>query len=55
VPSTKNRGPRELVRQDKYATRSGAAQREVQIKKMKSPRWIKELLERPDEVYREGR
>ena len=55
VPSTKNRGPWELVRQEEYATRSEAAQRERHIKKMKSRRWITELLERPDEVYREGR
>ena len=54
VPSTKNRGPWELVRQEEYATRSEAAQRERHIKKMKSRRWITELLERPDEVYREG-
>jgi hypothetical protein len=45
----------ELVRQEEYATRSEAAQRERHIKKMKSRRWITELLERPDEVYREGR
>ena len=55
VPSIKNRGPWELVRQEEYATRSEAAQRERHIKKMKSRRWITELLERPDEVYREGR
>jgi putative endonuclease len=55
VSSTKNLGPWELVRQEEYATRSEAVQRERQIKNMKSRRWIEELLERPDEVHREGR
>jgi putative endonuclease len=55
APSTKNRGPWELVRQEEYATRSEAAKRERQIKGMKSRRWIEELLERPDELDREGR
>ena len=55
VPSTKNRGPWELAHSEEYATRSEAAQREQQIKKMKSRRWIEGLLERPDEVHREGR
>jgi putative endonuclease len=44
VSSLKNRGPWELVYTEEYPTRAGASQRERQIKRMKSRRWIEQLL-----------
>ncbi len=44
--SIKNRGPWELVHQEEYATRAEASRRERQIKRMKSHRWIGELVAR---------
>ena len=41
--SIKNRGPWVLVYSEEYATRSEASQRERQIKKMKSHRWIEQV------------
>ena len=44
TPSIKNRGPWELVHAEEYATRSEASRRERQIKKMKSRRWIEQVV-----------
>jgi putative endonuclease len=43
TPSIRNRGPWELVHSEEFATRSEAMRRELQIKKMKSHRWIEQL------------
>jgi len=41
--SIKNRGRWELVHAEEFATRSEAMRRELQIKKMKSHKWIEQL------------
>jgi len=41
--SIRNRGPWELVHSEEFATRSEAMRRELQIKKMKSHKWIEQL------------
>jgi putative endonuclease len=43
APSTKNRGPWELVHSEEFSTRSEASRRERQIKGMKSRAWIEQL------------
>jgi putative endonuclease len=43
TPSIKNRGPWELFHSESFETRAEAAQRERQIKSMKSRRYIEEL------------
>jgi len=43
TPSTKNRGPWELVYSEGFSTRSEASQREREIKAMKSHAWIEQL------------
>ena len=42
--SIKNRGPWKLVYFEEYATRAEAAQREREIKRMKSRAWIEQLV-----------
>ena len=42
--SSKNRGPWKLVYSEEFPTRSGAALREQQIKRMKSSQWIDRLV-----------
>ncbi len=44
TPSIKNRGPWELFYSEAYETRSAAAKRERQIKKMKSRKFIESLV-----------
>jgi putative endonuclease len=44
TPSIKNRGPWELVYSEEYETRSEATHRERQIKRMKSHRWIEQVV-----------
>ena len=43
TPSTRNRGPWELVYSEEFSTRSEASQREREIKGMKSHAWIEQL------------
>jgi len=43
VPSTRNRGPWELVYAEEFATRAEASRRERALKKMKSRAWIEKL------------
>ena len=43
VPSTRNRGPWDLVYTEEYATRSQASRRERQVKRMKSHTWIEQV------------
>jgi putative endonuclease len=43
TPSIRNRGPWELVHAEEFETRLGAMRRELQIKKMKSHKWIERL------------
>jgi putative endonuclease len=40
TPSIKNRGPWVLIYKEEYSSRPEAAQRERQIKRMKSHQWI---------------
>jgi len=42
-PSTRRRGPWQLVYTEEFATRSEASRRERAVKKMKSHAWIEEL------------
>ncbi|MGH9425184.1 MAG: GIY-YIG nuclease family protein [Terriglobia bacterium] len=42
-PSTRNRGPWEVIYTEEYATRSEASRRERAVKKMKSHAWIEGL------------
>jgi putative endonuclease len=43
VPSTKNRGPWQLVYTEQFPTRLAASRREREIKAMKSHAWIEQL------------
>jgi predicted GIY-YIG superfamily endonuclease len=43
VPSTKNRGPWQLVYTEQFPTRAAASCREREIKAMKSHAWIEQL------------
>jgi putative endonuclease len=54
TPSTRNRGPWELVYSEEFATRSAATQRERALKRMKSHAWIEQVA-RASRCYREGR
>jgi predicted GIY-YIG superfamily endonuclease len=49
-PSTRNRGPWELIYTEAFATRSEASRRERAVKKMKSHAWIEELARSPSEI-----
>ena len=53
-PSTRNRGPWELVYTEEFATRAEASRRERAVKKMKSHAGI-EALARASRSDREGR
>jgi putative endonuclease len=54
TPSTKNRGPWVLFHSEEYPTRSDAARREREVKRMKSRGYI-EALARASRSDREGR
>ena len=54
TPSTRNRGPWELVYSEEFATRSEATQRERALTRMKSHAWIEQVA-RASRCYREGR
>ena len=43
VPSTKNRGPWELIYTEQFPSRSAASRREREIKAMKSHAWVEQL------------
>jgi len=44
TPSTRSRGPWELVYTEEFTTRSQASRRERQVKRMKSHTWIKQVV-----------
>ena len=54
VPSTRHRGPWELVYSEEFATRGEAAQRERALKRMKSHAWLEQVA-RASRADREGR
>ncbi len=43
-PSTRDRGPWELVHAEQFPTRAQASRRERQVKSMKSHTWVEQLV-----------